>query len=85
MLPPADPLIGSHGQNENPKPTPIAPSGSKLHISSHASPLAGTDVSDDDVDMFFNFDNDDDVQLSSDCTKKRQLEDGDESSSHSNI
>jgi len=59
--------------------------GSKLHISSHAS-LVGTDVNDEDVDMFFNFENDGDVQLSSDCTKKRRLEEGDDSSpSQSNI
>ena len=52
-------------------------SGSNLSPSSSASPLEGTDFEDDDVDMFLNFENEDEVQLSSESMKRRRLEEGD--------
>jgi len=48
--------------------------------------LRERDYKDDDFDMYVNFENEDDVQLSSESTKKRRPEDGDaSSSSHSTI
>ena len=61
-------------------------SGLHLSPSSSASPLESTDFEDDDVDMFLNLENEDEVQLPSESTKKRRLEDRDASSpSHSTI
>ena len=59
-------------------------SSSRVFVSSHDSPLAGPDLEDDDMTMFLNLENEDDVQLSSESTKKRRLDEGDVSSpSHS--
>jgi len=51
-----------------------------MNVSSPASQLEGSDLEDDDVTMFLNFEHDDDVQLSSESNKKRRLEEGDASS-----
>ena len=62
------------------------PSGSHVNPSTPTSPLEGSDLEDDDVTMFLNFEAEEDVQLSTDRTKKRRLEEGDASSpSQSNI
>ena len=55
-------------------------SASRVYVSSPASPLEGSNLEDEDVTMFLNFENDDDVQLSLESTKKRRLEEGDASS-----
>ena len=91
--PPADPVVGAVGLSVNYQPLAPAsnalvrhtPSSSHLYISSPASPLEGTDMEDEDVAMFLNFEPEDEVQLSLEGTKKRRLEVGDASSpSHSN-
>jgi len=83
--PPAGPLAGDDGLLGSSHP--LAPDtsesnrlihgGSHLSSSSPASPLKGTDIEDDDVDMFLNFENEDEVQLSSESMKRRRLEEGD--------
>jgi len=82
------PLVGAAGLCVSPQTLAPAssdsnrhtPSGSRVYVSSPASPLEGSDLEDEDVAMFLNFDNEDDVQLSSGSTKKRRLEEGDASS-----
>ena len=83
-LPPVGHLIGA---NSSPVLTPTvsntnrhSPSCSRVFVSSPASPLVGSDLEDDDVNMFLNLDNDDDAQFSSESTKKRRLDEGDASS-----
>ena len=86
--PPVGPLAGANGLLVSSQPLAPATSESKRHIhsdshpssSSPASPLEGTDIEDDDVDMFLNFENEDEVQFSSESTKKRRLEEGDATS-----
>ena len=87
-----DPLVGAANlQVSSPVLEPAAsgnsrhiPTGSRVFGSSPASPLEGSDLDDEDVTMFLNLENEDDVQLSSESTKKRRLEEGDVSSpSHS--
>ena len=64
----------------------LSPSSPHPGHSSLASPLAGSDLEEDDVDMFFNLEPEDDVQLSPESSKKRKLEVGEGSSpSHSPI
>jgi len=59
-------------------------SGSHVNASNPTSPLEGSDVEEDDVTMFLNLDNEEDVQMSSESSKKRRLEAGEASSpSHS--
>jgi len=60
------------------------PSGSRVNASTPTSPLEGSDVEEDDVTMFLNLKAEEDVQLSTESSKKRRLEEGDASSpSHS--
>jgi len=56
------------------------PSGPSVFGSTPTSPLEGSDLDDDDVTMFLNLENEEDVQISSESTKKRRLEEGDASS-----
>ena len=87
-VPPVGPLGGATGLPVRPPALEPAardtnrhiPSGSRVYVSSPASSLEGSDLEDEDVTMFLNFENDDDVQLSSKATKKRRLEEGDASS-----
>lgn len=86
--PTVGPLLGASGLPVRPlafatatsdSTRPISP-GSRMNVSSPASQLEGSDLEDDDVTMFLNFEHDDDVQLSSESNKKRRLEEGDASS-----
>jgi len=56
------------------------PLPSPVLASSPASPLEGSDLEDDDVTMFLILETEEDVQLSSDSTKKRRLDEGDAAS-----
>jgi len=57
-----------------------------VNPSTPTSPLEGSDLEDDDVTMFLNFEAEEDAQLSTESTKKRRLEEGEASSpSQSNI
>ncbi|KAJ8435939.1 hypothetical protein Cgig2_013286 [Carnegiea gigantea] len=55
---------------------------SNMSASALTSPLEIIDKEEDDVDIFFNFDHEDEAQLPFDSTKKRRLEEGDEHSIH---
>jgi len=60
------------------------PSGSRVNASTPTSPLEGSDVEEDEVTMFLNLEAEEDLQLSTESSKKRRLEEGDASSpSHS--
>jgi len=60
------------------------PSGTRVNASTPTSPFEGSDVEEDDVTMFLNIDAEEDIQLSSESSKKRRLEEGEASSpSHS--
>jgi len=84
----AEPLVGAAGPSSLSPPIAPAPSALIRHspnspqqfISSPNSLLAGTDMEDEDVAMFLNLEQDDEVQLSSESTKKRRLEMGEASS-----
>ena len=54
---------------------------SNSHALALASPLDNFDKEEDDVNMFFNFDYEDEALVSSASTKKRRLEEGDKFSS----
>jgi len=56
------------------------PAGSRVHASTPTSPLEGSDVEEDDVTMFLNLEAEEDIQLSSESSKKRRLEEGETSS-----
>jgi len=83
-----EPLVGAAGPSCI--ATPFAPASSDLlkpappspqqFLSSPNSPREGTDMEDEDIDMFLNLEPDDEVQLSSESTKKRKLVMGDASS-----
>jgi len=85
------PLIGDNSiQQSSPALVPAArdTSGHRpgpQHLDSPlASPLEGSNLEDDDVTMFLNLENEEDIQLSSESSKKRKLEEGEvSSSSHS--
>ena len=84
----AEPLVGvadpsSFSPPIAPAPSDLlkrAPTSPQQFISSPNSALAGTDMEDEDIAMFLNLEQDDDVQLSSESTKKRRLEMGEASS-----
>jgi len=70
-LPASSPALEPAGSGTNrPLPSPVL-------ASSPTSPIEGSDLEDDDVTMFLNLENEEDVQLSSDSTKKRRLDEGD--------
>jgi len=50
----------------------FSPTSSHQYLSSPASPLTGSVMDDEDVDMFLNIEPDDEVQLSPESTKKRK-------------
>jgi len=56
------------------------PSGSRVNASTPTSPFEGSDVEEDDVTMFLNLEVEEDLQLSSESSKKRRLEEGEASS-----
>uniref|UniRef100_A0A7C9CSY6 DUF4283 domain-containing protein n=1 Tax=Opuntia streptacantha TaxID=393608 RepID=A0A7C9CSY6_OPUST len=63
-----------------------SPSIPHLSLSSPISPITGSALEDEDVDMFLNLEPEEEIQLSPESTKKRKLEVGDASSpSHSPI
>ena len=73
-LPVSSPALEPAGSGTTrPIPSPVL-------ASSPASPLEGSDLEEDDVTMFLNLEAEEDVQLSSDSTKKRRLDDGDAAS-----
>jgi len=64
-------------------PSPLAqssPANSHQFLASPASPLTGSVMDEEDVDMFLNIEPDDEVQLSPESSKKRKLESGEASS-----
>jgi len=86
LAPPVDdPLISAvtgavtddHGPRDS---TNLSPRSHHPVLSSPASPLSGSVMDDEDVDMFLNFEPEDDVQLSPDSSKKRKLALGEASS-----
>uniref|UniRef100_A0A7C8ZXH2 Uncharacterized protein n=1 Tax=Opuntia streptacantha TaxID=393608 RepID=A0A7C8ZXH2_OPUST len=58
----------------------LSPSSPHQFLSSPASPISGSVMDDEDVDMFLNLEPDDEVQLSPESSKKRKLELGEASS-----
>ena len=89
---PAEPVVGAaalSGISQPAAPAPsaldrLSPSSPHHFLSSPASPLTGSALEDEDVDMFLNLEPDDEVQLSPESANKRKLEMGEASSpSHS--
>ena len=84
----AEPGLGPAGLAEPPQPAAYSPgdlartspSSPQQYAPSHSSPLTGSPLEDEDVDMFLNLENDDAVQLSSESAKKRKLVPGEASS-----
>jgi len=80
---------GAHGRVPTLEPASSevsghAPSGTRVNASTPTSPFEGSDVEEDDVTMFLNLEAEEDIQLSSESSKKRRLEEGEASSpSHS--
>jgi len=83
-----EPVVGAAGSLCN--ASPIAPASNDVvnpalpsphqALPSSTSPREGSDMEDEDIDMFLNLDPDDEVQLSTESLKKRKLEMGDASS-----
>ena len=72
-LPPAGYPIGAQAR--------ASPGNSQQHIPSPSSPLVGSPLEDEDVDMFLDLENDDAAQPSSESAKKRKLVPEEDSSS----
>jgi len=99
VVPPLAADVGQHGCEignsapSGPFPSDVSASGAMdraspssphLCLSSPNSPITGSALEDEDVDMFLNLEPDEEVELSPESTKKRKLEVGDASSpSHS--
>jgi len=83
-----EPLVGAAGSSCNDISLASAPSAlnhsaplsPKQILPSSNSPCEGTDMEEEDIDMFLNLEPEDDAQLSSESTKKRKLELGEASS-----
>jgi len=72
-LPPAGYPIGAQAR--------ASPGNSQQHIPSPSSPLVGSPLEDEDVDMFLDLENDDAAPPSSESAKKRKLVPEEDSSS----
>jgi len=89
---PAEPVVGTDDPSGPSLPAlsgpravdRLSPSSPHFCHSSPASPISGSALEDEDVDMFFNLEPDEEDQLSPESTKKRKFEVGEASSpSHS--
>jgi len=85
---PVEPLVGDSGLSFRPQGLEPASSeanrslssGSNVNASTPTSPLEGSELEDDDVTMFLNLEAEEEVQPSTESSKKRRLEEGDASS-----
>ena len=75
LVDPFQPVVFSPGDQDR-----ASPGSSQQYVPSPSSPLAGSPLEEEDVDMFLDIENEDAGQLSSESVKKRKLVPGETSS-----
>jgi len=75
LVDPFQPVVFSPGDQDR-----ASPGSSQQYVPSPSSPLAGSPLEEEDVDMFLDIENEDAGHLSSESVKKRKLVPGETSS-----